>query len=692
MKFGRWRGRLTFVSDDGLVPVSAVIVAHRDRRGRDRRRLAGGPGPDRARGPATTSARPSARFAALVENVADLIAVARPRTASSSTLSPAASRILGYGDGELDGPDLLDLVHPDDAPADARSRWPEPDEQGIGAPVELRLRADRRLAGATSRSSSPTSPTTRPSAASCSTPATSPSGSRRCRRWPTKAYTDPLTGLPNRCALLDRLASGAGATRRRPVVIVLLVDSTASRASTRLLGRERRRRDPADGRRPAARGRGRRRPVRRPPGRRRVRRRARRRGATVDARASSPTASAQAVAEPIELDGGAVDVTASASASPLAGRGDEPDELLHDAERAMARAKERGRRPHSSCSRRPAGRGRRAAAATVEQQLRQALDHDGVRVHYQPIVDIETEQHRRRRGPAAGARRGRRRCCRRPSSSRRPSPRASSPASGRRSCRSPASSWRRWAARAGGGSPDEISVNVSPRQLADPGPPAAGRRTPSTTSRRRARAALASRSPRASSSAPEPTIDASISYLRALGVRIGLDDFGAGQSSLGYLKRFPLDFVKIDRSLIAGLGVNEHDTAIVRATIELAHNLGPHRRRRRASRPTSSSSRCRSSGCDRAQGYLFAPALPADEFSAEGRHRHPRPLELIRRRWSGGSDQAGRRACELDDVVEEDPLRSAVVEVLELADVVERARACPRCGASRSRRSPGRRP
>ena len=57
-------------------------------------------------------------------------------------------------------------------------------------------------------------------------------------------------------------------------------------------------------------------------------------------------------------------------------------------------------------------------------------------------------------------------------------------------------------------------------------------------------------------------------------MRIGLDDFGTGQSSLGYLKRFPLDFVKIDRSLVAGLGLDEHDTAIVRATIELAHNLG----------------------------------------------------------------------------------------------------------------------
>jgi len=112
----------------------------------------------------------------------------------------------------------------------------------------------------------------------------------------------------------------------------------------------------------------------------------------------------------------------------------------------------------------------------------------------------------------------------------------------------------------------------------------------------------------------EPTVDAGISYLRSLGVRIGLDDFGTGQSSLGYLKRFPLDFVKIDRSLVGGLGINEQDTAIVRATVELAHNLGlvvtavgvENEEQLEALGIL---------GCDRAQGYLFAPPLPADQLA-----------------------------------------------------------------------------
>ncbi len=78
------------------------------------------------------------RFAALVEHVADLIAVADP-DGILQYLSPAATRILGYGEGELDGRNLLELVHPDDVPADLLT-LAKPDDQGIGSPVELRLR------------------------------------------------------------------------------------------------------------------------------------------------------------------------------------------------------------------------------------------------------------------------------------------------------------------------------------------------------------------------------------------------------------------------------------------------------------------------------------------------------------------------------------------------------------------------
>ena len=101
--------------------------------------------------------------------------------------------------------------------------------------------------------------------------------------------------------------------------------------------------------------------------------------------------------------------------------------------------------------------------------------------------------------------------------------------------------------------------------------------------------------------------------LRGLGVKIAIDDFGTGFSSLGYLKHFPLDALKIDQVFVQSLVTDSDDAAITDAIITLAHSLKLHVVAEGVE-TEQQLTHLREADCDTAQGFLFSEPVPADGF------------------------------------------------------------------------------
>ena len=109
--------------------------------------------------------------------------------------------------------------------------------------------------------------------------------------------------------------------------------------------------------------------------------------------------------------------------------------------------------------------------------------------------------------------------------------------------------------------------------------------------------------------------EAMLNRLSEQGFKLSIDDFGTGYSSLAYLKRLPVDELKIDKSFVMGMEAGEDDAMIVRSTIDLAHNLGLTVVAEGVE-TAAILERLRALACDEAQGYHISRPVPAQDFLA----------------------------------------------------------------------------
>ncbi len=316
--------------------------------------------------------------------------------------------------------------------------------------------------------------------------------------------------------------------------------------------------------------------------------------------------------KPIALHGGGTAVVTTSIGITLS-RQSSSDSVLRDADTALYRAKERGRDRAQIFD-----EGLRARAVQrlgTEQLLRRALDSSDFVLYYQPIIELQS-----------GHITGNEALLRITDGDGLVPPEefvSVAEESGLivtigagvigEACEQAV----RWRRELGDAAPTRVTVNVSGRQLSTNGIV------------EQVRAALAQSGATGDMlcleltegvliEARRPTL-AALEELKEMGVTLGIDDFGTGYSSLSYLKRFPVDFLKVDRSFIRGLGEDPEDTVIVRAVIGLGQSLGLATIAEGVETERQLEA-LQHLGCDMAQGFYFARPMPADDLVAHLRH------------------------------------------------------------------------
>jgi diguanylate cyclase (GGDEF)-like protein len=321
------------------------------------------------------------------------------------------------------------------------------------------------------------------------------------------------------------------------------------------------------------------------------------------------------LAEPFVLATGEVFLTASIGVALSTGTDDSPERLLRDASVAMFAAKRMGRgrievfaEPMREDS---------VARLEMESALRRALVRDEFRVHYQPLVRFESseviglEALLRWQHPEHGL----------------VAAEAFLTVAEETGLIVPIGAWvlreacaqaASWIAESADHAALAVSVNVSARQLADDD-------------------LISTVQDALASSGLDPALlvleltestlmadrERAIDVLRRLsdmGVRVGIDDFGTGQSSLIYLRSLPVHTLKIDRSFVEALGRDAEGAAIVAAVVQLGHALGLSVTAAGVETPDQLA-QLRALGCDLGQGFYFAHPQPGAIVRALVHHR-----------------------------------------------------------------------
>lgn len=419
------------------------------------------------------------------------------------------------------------------------------------------------------------------------------------------AFHDALTGLPNRSLFYDRLNHGlARARRNRSKLCVMLIDVDRFKSVNDSLGR-----DIGDQLLKTV--------AKKLIGELRAMDTVARLGSdefVVILENISTIADARKVAdklmtrisEPIELDGRKIVSTASIGISVYPQDGNAADELLKRADIALHKAKETGKNNYLYYT-----DGMDVSAVkflVLEKDLRSAIEKDQLRLFYQPQVDLKTgslvgvEALVRWQHPQRGL----------------ISPSHFIPLAEETGLIVPLGEWllrkagaqqKEW--MTSGKYVGKVAVNLSPRQLRQ------------RDFAQRLEEILAEIELPAKyleleiteSSAMEHAGEtvSMLTQLNQMGLSLAIDDFGTGYSSLAYLKKFPIQKLKIDRSFIHDIHTDQNDASIAKSIIGLAHNMALNVVAEGVENEAQATW-LRKRGCDQAQGFLYAQPIPADKL------------------------------------------------------------------------------